>query len=147
MTNPTMAQLARQAGYDAVQREYSQFLQAAGLPVVSGDAFDTPEQYRNGMLKMLQRALPASTSAALRADAAALQTNAPEAFAKIERHVKAATIETARAGTELRPVYEEDRSGRQSVSYYGPKSLWMGAFKDRPRLMTALGSVSYGSDG
>ncbi|MGF6905358.1 hypothetical protein [Paraburkholderia sp. GAS348] len=144
MINPTMAQLARQESFDAVQREFSPFLQAAGLPVIAGDAFDTPEQYRSGMLKMLQKALPESTSMALRADASVLQHNAPEAFAKIERHVKAVTIETARAGSELRPIVERDITGRESTSFYGPKAQWMGQFRDKPRLMVGLGGEPFG---
>lgn len=147
--SPTFAQLDRQTKFDAVTAEFSPFLQAAGLPVVTGDAFDTPADYRAGLVAALNDAVPSRVPLP-RAELKVikmLQNDVPTVFDKVVLATKAAVIQGARTGDKLMSIVEKDRAGRESTSFYGPKTGpggWMTQFQDKPRLMTALGDVPYG---
>ncbi|MFM0603668.1 hypothetical protein PQR05_03950 [Paraburkholderia sediminicola] len=146
--SPTFFQLDRQAKFDAVTTEFSPFLQATGLPVVKGDAFDTPADYRAGLVAALNGAVPDRVDlprAELRV-IQMLQADAPRTFAKVVLATKAAAIAGARTGDRLMPVTEVDRTGRESTSFYGPKrgpGGWLDLYTDKPRLMRKLGDVEY----
>lgn len=114
--SPTFAQLDRQAKFDAVTAEFSPFLQAAGLPVVTGDAFDTPADYRAGLVAALNDAVPSRVPLP-RAELKVikmLQNDVPTVFDKVVLATKAAVIQGARTGDKLMSIVEK-RPGRARI--------------------------------
>lgn len=137
-----MQDLATAVAYDQVSRDFSVPVQQAGMPLtvldVVRDASASPDDYRRGLVRQLQRALPRDYPKSITADA----TRCPaDMFATTEAKVREAVTYMASAGETLTPVTTTDRAGREITEFYGKKSAWMNPYKAPVMLTRAFGGA------
>jgi hypothetical protein len=138
-------ELDREQAFGRVHAELDHFTQASGLGVLPHGGYDSAEQFRGGVMRKLQRALPATTPGSIRAEMPdVMRVNEPEIAARCDRQVLAHTIKNAHEAPELRPVITKDQSGREIVEFYGGQGKWLDQFRAKPRLMIKLGGAPFG---